>query len=165
MLCLKHIFGAWLPGLLLATLSFAIHAQGQQKSAIKWIDFNQLNDSLPNNKRPVFVYFYADWCKYCHLLENTTFADTAVIGILNRDYLAVKMNVETLDTIAFGGQVYTNQRANRPNPVHQIPLLLASRKNKPFSLPAMVFFTKDFVAQSRYFQYLGVKEMIKILRD
>lgn len=131
---------------------------------IHWINFTQLNDSLLIKPKKVFVNFYADWCMYCKEMERTTFQDSAVIKILNEEYYAVKMNVETKETFTFGNQTFSNKRIKKLNPVHELPLLLASRKNKPFSLPAFVFFDENFLAQSRYFQFLDDVALLKILR-
>lgn len=131
---------------------------------IHWITFMQLNDSLLIKPKKVFVNFYADWCMYCKEMERTTFQDSAVIKILNEDYYAVKMNVESKDTIVFGNQTFTNKRIKKINPVHELPLLLASRKNKVFSLPAFVLFDENFQAQSRYFQFLDEVALLKILK-
>lgn len=136
---------------------------GQSKEKINWISFNQLNDSLQINPKKVFVSFYADWCVYCKEMDRTTFKNDKVIRELNENYYAVKMNIETDEEIIFGDQTYVNKRAKKMNPVHEIALLLASRKNKPFSLPAYLVFNENFEAQARYFQYLDPPALLKII--
>lgn len=136
---------------------------GQEKKKINWITFEQLNDSLIKNPKKVFIDFYADWCTPCHKMNKNTYTDQRIIEKLNSEYYAVKMNVETKDTVVFGEQVFVNKKINKPNPVHQIPLLMASRKNKPFSLPAIVITDQKFIATARYFQYLHPEQLMTIL--
>lgn len=136
---------------------------GQSTEKINWISFNQLNDSLQVNPKKVFVDFYADWCLYCKEMDRTTFQNEKVIKQLNENYYAVKMNIETDEEITFGNQTFINKRAKKLNPVHEIALLLASRKNKPFSLPAYLVFNENFEAQARYFQYLDVPALLKVI--
>lgn len=140
------------------TLVFA-----QSSKEINWISFSQLDDSLKVNPKKVFVDFYADWCSYCKEMERTTFEDTKVIDLLNQEYYAVKMNIESRDTIVFGSQTFVNKKYNKMNPVHQIALLMASRKDKPFSLPAFVVLDDNFSATARYFQFLDASSMVNIL--
>lgn len=141
----------------------SVHAQ-KSAETIQWLSFEQLNDSLLVEPKKVFVNFYADWCLYCKEMDRTTFQDSAVIKTLNENYYAVKMNVESKETIFFGNQIFSNKRIKKVNSVHEIALLLAGRKNKPFSLPAFVLFDENFQAQSRYFQFLDEVSLLKILQ-
>ena len=135
----------------------------QNKEEVQWISFEQLYDSLRVHPKKVFIDFYADWCAPCLKMDELTFKDQRVIHKLNKDYYAVKMDVESTDTIVFGNQRFTNKRAKRRNPIHDIPLLLASRKDAPFSLPALVVMDSSFNAQARYFQYLDTDQLLSIL--
>ncbi|WP_373710052.1 thioredoxin family protein [Kaistella sp.] len=149
--------------ILLLYFSTAISINGQSTENINWISFNQLNDSLKVHPKKVFVNFYADWCVYCKEMDRTTFRDDEVIKKLNESYYAVKMNIETDEKIVFGAETFVNKRTKRVNPIHEIALLLASRKNKPFSLPAYIVFNENFEAEARYFQYLDVPAFLKII--
>lgn len=150
--------------ILLLYFSTAISINGQSTEKINWISFNQLNDSLKVQPKKVFVNFYANWCVYCKEMDRTTFQNKNVIKQLNENYYAVKMNIETEEKIIFGGQTFVNNRIKKVNPVHEIALLLASRKNKPFSLPAYLVFKGNFEAEARYFQYLDVPALLKIIK-
>ena len=136
---------------------------GQSTEKINWISFNQLNDSLQVNPKKVFVDFYADSCVYCKEMDRTTFQDEKVIKELNENYYAVKMNIESDEKITFGNQTFINKRIKKVNPIHEIALLLASRKSNPFSLPAYLIFNENFEAQARYFQYLDVPALLKVI--
>ncbi len=143
---------------------FFIQGVSAQDKSIRWISFEQLEDSLSVKPKPVFISFYADWCAYCKKMERVAFRDPEVISRLNADYLAVRMNAETTDTIFFGGQTYVNREFGRKrNPTHEIPLLLATRDNYPFSLPAMILLNENFEITERYFEYLSPLELTKIL--
>ncbi|MEM9362653.1 MAG: thioredoxin fold domain-containing protein [Bacteroidota bacterium] len=149
----------------LATLVFINWGTAQEHS-IHWLSFAQLEDSLSVKPKKVFIDFYADWCAYCKKMDKTAFKDENVIALLNSEYYAVKMNAETTETVVFGGDSYTNKEfGQKRNPTHEIPLLLASRKNRPFSLPAIVILNEKFEITKRYFEYLSPKKMNKVLRE
>ncbi|QXP60767.1 thioredoxin family protein [Olleya sp. HaHaR_3_96] len=137
----------------------------QTKHTIHWLSFEQLEDSLKSNPKKVIIDFYADWCKPCLKMQKETFTDSLIVHTINKGYYAVKMNIETKDTIHFGNQIFVNKRLKKRNPIHQIPLLMAQQKNKPFSLPALVFLDEQFNHRARYFQYLNANQLLKILKN
>ena len=136
-----------------------------QQSRVKWLSFEQLEEALAAEPRKVLVDFYADWCVYCRKMDEAAFRDPEVVAELNKHYYAVRMNVETRDTINFSGMQYVIREAgNKRNPVHEIPLLLASRDGEPFTLPALVLFDESFRIRNRYFEYISPEKMRTILQ-
>ncbi len=150
---------------LLLGMVFSFTSLPAQEAGIRWLSFEQLEDSLAIAPKKVFVDFYAEWCEYCKKMDRVTFRDPEVIASLNRDYYAVRMNAETPDTIFVDGQVYINREfGQKRNPVHEIPLQLASREGLPFSLPAIVILDESFRIRKRYFEYIppnGMRELLK----
>lgn len=155
---IKIIFLFWLE-----LITFNPKAVAQKKHEINWLSFSQLEDSLAVNPKKVFIDLYADWCVVCKKMDQTTFKDSEFVHLINENYYAVKMNVETNDTLSFGGKAYVNKRLNRVNPLHEIAQLMGSRKNHEFSLPVYIILNENFEAQVRYFQYLSADQFTAIL--
>jgi thiol:disulfide interchange protein len=61
---------------------------------IRWQSFSAGMARGKDENKKVFVYFYADWCGVCKIMENKTFKDSGVIAALNQDYIPVKVNVD-----------------------------------------------------------------------
>jgi thioredoxin-related protein len=147
-------------------LLFANNVAKAQESTVNWLSFEQLEDSLSIKPKKVFISFYADWCAYCKKMDAAAFKNSEVISKLNSDYYAVKMNAETKDTIVFDNTTFTNRYLGKSrNPTHDIALLLASRAQQPFSLPAMVLLNEKFEVIDRYFSYLSPKALRKALEN
>lgn len=145
--------------------TLTITAFSQQEKTVQWLTFEQLSDALQVQPKKVFIDFYASWCAPCLKMQREVYTDTKVIEVLNTNYYAVKMNVETTDTIQFGKQVFINKRIKRRNPIHEIALLMASQKNKPFSLPAIVLLDENFTPTARYFQYINTDQFLEIISN
>ena len=97
---------------------------GQQ--AIRWEHrFEDAVKKARAAKKPIMIDFWADWCSWCHRLDQTTYVDPVVVR-LSEDFIAVKVdtegarknqeialryNVATLPTITFitpgGRQILT----------------------------------------------------------
>ena len=151
--------------LLLLLGVFSVASSHAQKEQIRWISFEQLEDSMAVQSKKVLISFYADWCSYCKKMDKVAYKDPKVISLVNRDYYAVKMNAESKDTITFEGKKFYNEELGKKrNPTHQIPLFLASRKGYPFSLPATLTVDKNLQVIRREFQYISAKKMLRILR-
>lgn len=40
----------------------------------------------------VFVFFWADWCTYCHTMDRETFHNQTVVDLLDKNFIAVKVD-------------------------------------------------------------------------
>jgi len=59
-------------------------------SEIKWEkDFQSAVQKAKKLDKPIFFVSSRHTCKYCVILENTTFKDAQVIATLNKDYISV----------------------------------------------------------------------------
>ena len=139
--------------------------RAQSASEIEWKSWSELEQAIKEEPKPVFIFLHAKWCAYCKKIERKIFTKPEVIKKLNNHYYAVEMDVERTDTITFERVQFTNKQAGiKRNGVHEIPLLLASRKGFPFSLPATVVLNKDFTLKERFFEYYTSKQLLNILR-
>jgi thioredoxin-related protein len=135
----------------------------QDSERIHWISFEQLDDSLTKNPKPVLIYFYTDWCTYCRKMDKKVFPRDQVTEKLNQHYYAVKMDAETQDTISFDGRTFINdQLTSSRKPVHQLVQLLATR-NGQFVPPALMIMDEEFKVVNRYFHYLNSTQLLTAL--
>ena len=45
-------------------------------------------------QKPIMIDFWADWCSWCHRLDQTTYVDPVVVK-LSEDFIAVKVDTES----------------------------------------------------------------------
>lgn len=100
-----------------ASLAFALVVLGgNPQPSIRWEHrFDEAVKKARAANRPIMIDFWADWCTWCHRLDQTTYVDPVVVK-LSEDFIAVKVdteagkknqeialryNVATLPTIAF----------------------------------------------------------------
>ena len=62
-------------------------------------DFNQAKAMALESRKPMIIDFYTDWCKWCKVLDTTTYVDSQVI-VLSEDNIFVKINAETDSLLA-----------------------------------------------------------------
>lgn len=64
-------------------------------------DFESAKIKAGEEGKLFFVDFYASWCAPCKWMDETAFSDAAVIKILNKDYIAFKVNIDDFDGYAW----------------------------------------------------------------
>lgn len=147
-------------------LILAVQQIEAQKAEINWIGFENLEDSLKLKKKPVVLYFYTDWCVYCKKMDKNAFKDPEVVSKINQDFYAVKMDAETEESIEFDGQIFINEQAkSKRNGIHQIPMILASRVDKPISFPVLMVLDENFRVKRKSHEYLTSEKMKILIKD
>lgn len=67
---------------------------GSSPQAIRWEHrFEEAVKKAKKAKKPMMVDFWADWCSYCHRLDQTTYVDPTVVK-LSEDFIPVKVDTE-----------------------------------------------------------------------
>lgn len=128
-----------------------------------WLTFEQLEDSLRVNPKPVFLYFHTDWCTYCRKMEVEVFTKANIVSELSQNYYAVKFNAEYPGEIAFDGKVFSNNQLKiSRTPLHDLAILF-NGKNNTFAPPLMLVFDENFISKKRINSYIDSKTLQGIL--
>jgi thioredoxin-related protein len=88
--------------LLFILLIFCMFIPAQGFTAEK-IDFKTYDEGIKlvkNLKKKAFIYFHADWCKYCKKMEKEAFSNSEVIEYLNDNYISILVDTDHEEKIA-----------------------------------------------------------------
>ncbi len=144
--------------LLIISLFFVL--QGKSQEAIQWVSFDELPAKMREEKKPILLFFYTDWCKYCQLQKNTTFQNESVISKLNAAYYPIKINGETTKEIDFLGRKYQYQPSTK---THEFLEQLMQQDGK-FSFPTTTFITKDLSMVVKKDGYLSKEVFLELIK-
>lgn len=154
---LNNIIIDWMRklSLVLIVLGFSLSAfktTAQEKTdEIIWFDFEKavlVNDQPEHIGKKFFIDVYTHWCGWCTRMDQTTFKDSAVIAILNKYFLPVKLDAERKDTVVYDGQTFVNPNPGGSRSSHQ---LASSLLKGQMSYPSFVLLNEK-------------EEMIQILK-
>ncbi len=59
---------------------------------LKWHSFDEGMALGKAQGKVVFVFFWADWCTYCHTMDRETFHNKTVVDLLDKNFIAVKVD-------------------------------------------------------------------------
>ena len=133
-----------------------------ENTAVRWLTFEQLADSMREHPRPVLVDVYTDWCGYCRMQDRITLADPAVVETLNRGFYAVKLNAEDKRSLRFLGRTYRFQPTGPDAGTHELAQLLA-RANGQVAYPTLVFLNERLALLHRRVGFTSPGDLRKLL--
>ncbi len=86
--------------LVLLMLPCAVSAQD-----IHWVDYEKGMTMAREQKKPIFLHFSAQWCRYCRKMERETFHKKEVISALNAHFVSIKVDADARKGLARKYQV------------------------------------------------------------
>jgi len=68
-------------------------------------------EAARKEKKPVIVDFYADWCKWCHVMDEKTFSDSEIKKIFASNWITIRLDTQDTETTGtFKGKTLVYQQ-------------------------------------------------------
>ena len=96
--------------LLLIINPLLTYSQGATKTEIDWITLEKAKQYAKKYNKEILIFFYKKDCEYCEKMKKEALSDMQVINLINNNFLPVKINSRTKDTIYYKGTKYSNQQ-------------------------------------------------------
>lgn len=82
--------------------------RGGGKELVPWrSDWEAARSEALRDRKPVFVYFTAEWCGPCQELRRTTWSDRHVAEVLGTSYVPVRIDIDKEPGLAMQYNVET----------------------------------------------------------
>jgi thioredoxin-related protein len=69
-------------------------------SPIDWMSYEKGVARGKENRKKIFLNFYADWCQYCKVMDQKTFTDESVVAYLNENFIPVRVDSDKEKKVA-----------------------------------------------------------------
>ena len=130
-------------------------------SEVKWYSFEEGMKLAYKKHKFVIVDIYTDWCGWCKKMDNETFRDPSIVSYLNENYVAIKLNAEGKDPIAYNGNIYTNPEPGKQRSTHQLAVTLAGSR---LAYPTYIYLDSKGKSISSTQGYSQPEDLLPLLR-
>jgi len=75
----------------------------------EWYPFTDGLAKARKESKHIVIDFYADWCKWCKVMDEKTFSDVTVKELMRKRFIPIRVNSEnTTETVEFHGNRMTS---------------------------------------------------------
>lgn len=141
--------------------SFIINSQSKTIE-LEVLTFEEVEKLQKKAQKPIVVFIYTDWCKFCHGMKKITFKNKKIVKLLNDKFYFIELNAENKKGISFLGRTFVYKPSGANTGTHELAKELATI-NKRISYPTTTILNQRFEIE---IQMSGVKtatEMKNIL--
>jgi len=148
----------------LLSLFFFKVTEARAQNKLVEVTFQQVDSLLEIEQKPVVVFLYTDWCKYCHSMKATVFTDSTVIDYLNENFYFVWFDAESEEDVTFAGNTFHFKPNGNKNGVHELAAQLGTIDGK-LSYPTLSALNGQYELVFQYGGVLFKEELMAVLRS
>ena len=97
---------------------------------LKTYSFEEVEKLSKENPKPIVVFIHTSWCKYCKIMENSTFKNQEVVTLLNSAFYFISFDAETKNTITFNNYTFKFKPKGQNTGIHELATALATINNE-----------------------------------
>lgn len=146
----------------LLVLLFLLLIANQNFAQLRTHSFEQAEKLSIENPKPFIVFIHTSWCKYCKMMENSTFKSKEVIQQLNESFYFVSLDAEGKDDIVFNNHVFKFKPKGTNSGVHELAEVLAE-KNGTIVYPTLTVLNADYSIELQLTSFTSAKGLLEML--
>ena len=123
-------------------LEWSNRDKASTKEKLKWMTMEDAAAGLKNQKRPVLIDLYTDWCSWCKVMDRKTYSNKEVTSYVQEKFYPVKFDAEGRNTIIWNGKTYA---FNPKHKTHEFAIYLTDGQ---LSYPTTVIIPVDGTPQA-----------------
>jgi len=124
--------------------------------------FEEAEKLSKENPKPFVVFIHTSWCKYCKMMENSTFKNSEISNILNAEFYFISLDTESKDDIHFNNHQFQFIPKGHNTGIHELATALATIDSQVV-YPTITILKSDFSIVFQKHSFLSSKELIAVL--
>ncbi|MFV8341502.1 thioredoxin family protein [Flavobacterium sp. XS2P39] len=129
---------------------------------LKTYSFEEVEKLSKENPKPIIVFIHTSWCKYCKMMEHSTFKNPEIITVLNDDFYFISLDAENKKDITINSHAYKFIPKGQNTGMHELATALATIDGEVV-YPTITFLTPDYSILFQKTSFLNAKGLIAFL--
>ena len=145
-------------------LFFFFWASPNSFAQLKSYSFEEAEKLEQQQPKPIFVFVHTSWCKYCKMMENSTFKNPEVVQLLNDNFYFVSLNAESKEPIVIKDRTFTYKPKGKNTGIHELAEELATVDGN-INYPTFSILDKNNTILLQISEFTDAKTMIVLLKE
>jgi thioredoxin-related protein len=124
--------------------------------------FEEVEQLSKENPKPIVVFIHTSWCKYCKMMENSSFKNPDVIKELNENFYFISFDAESKKEITFNNHIFRFKPRGTNTGIHELATALATIDDQVV-YPTLTILDTDYRIILQKHSYLNAKSVLSIL--
>lgn len=144
---------------ILFSISLIIVFPAISQNKIKWHQWENLSEKIQKADKKFLIYFYYDGCKWCRVMEESTFSAGHIAKFVNQNFHPFRLNALSSGKLLVADKTYTSVRIGKYD-FHELAAELLSGN---MSFPSVVFLDEKFHKLAHFDSYLEIQKFEMLL--
>ena len=129
---------------------------------LKTYSFEEAEKLSKENPKPLVVFIHTSWCKYCKMMENSTFKNPEIIRLLNANFYFISLDAESKKDIHFNNHKFSFKPNGQNTGIHELATALATIDSQVV-YPTVTILQTDYSIVFQKHSFLNSKQLFTIL--
>lgn len=131
----------------------------QNFAQLKTHTFDQAEKLSIQNPKPFVVFIHTSWCRYCKMMENSTFKDEEVIKQLNENFYFISFDAEDKNDITFNNHIFRFKPKGNNSGIHELAESLSNQ-----TYPTITILNADYTILTQIESMTNASDLLQILK-
>lgn len=131
----------------------------QNFAQLKTHTFEQAEKLSSQNPKPFVVFIHTSWCRYCKMMQNSTFKNEEVIKQLNENFYFIFFDAEDKNDITFNNHIFRFKPKGNNSGIHELAESLSNQ-----TYPTITILNIDYTILTQIESMTNASDLLQILK-
>jgi len=132
----------------------------QNFAQLKMHTFEEAERLSIKNPKPFVIFIHTSWCKYCRMMQNSTFKNEEVIKQLNESFYFISFDAEAKNDITFNNHVFKFKPKGNDSGIHELAESLSNQ-----TYPTVTILNPDYTILTQIESFVNAEQLLNYLSE